>query len=105
MCEHNFEGKGPFSALREWNEWINFHSKWVSYQPGHSIWVPFALNSHSIWAIISPFNMGHLQHKYSLTTMHWELCFAHSGRISRPPLPHRSCHKLTFVVGTMLSPV
>ena len=58
---------GPFSALSEWNEWINLHSKWVSYQPVHSIWVPFALNPHSIWAIFSPFNMGHLQHKYSLT--------------------------------------
>ena len=20
---------GPFSASSEWNEWINFHSKWV----------------------------------------------------------------------------
>ena len=67
---------GPFSALSEWNEWINFHSKWISNQPGHSIWVPFALDSHSIWAIFSPFNMGHLQHKFSLTTLRWELCFA-----------------------------
>ena len=65
---------GPFSASSEWNEWINFHSKWVSYQHGHSIWVPSASISHSIWAIFLPFNMGHLQHKYSLTTMHWELC-------------------------------
>ena len=96
---------GPFLALSEWNEWINFHSKWVSYQCRHSIWVPFALNSHSIWAIFSSFNMGHLQHEHSLTTMCWELCFALSGRISRSPLPHRSCHKLTFVVRTMLSPV
>ena len=32
---------GPFSASSEWHEWINFHSKWVSYWPGHSIWVPF----------------------------------------------------------------
>ena len=65
---------GPFSALSEWNEWINFHSKWVSYQHGHSIWVHSALISHSIWVIFSPliFNMGHLQHKYSLTTMRWE---------------------------------
>ena len=28
---------GPFLASSEWNEWINFHSKWVSYQHGHSI--------------------------------------------------------------------
>ena len=54
---------GPFSTLSEWNEWINFHSKWVSYQPAHSIWVHFPLNSHLIWAIFSPFYMGHLQHK------------------------------------------
>ena len=49
---------GPFSALCEWNEWIHFHSKWVSHLPaGHSIWVSFALNSiqngpyfpHLIW--------------------------------------------------------
>ena len=63
---------GPFSASSEWNEWINFHSKWVSYQHGHSIWVHCAIISHSIWVIFSPFNMGHLQHKYSLTTMRWE---------------------------------
>ena len=63
---------GPFSASGEWNEWINFHSKWVSYQHGHSIWVHSAKISHSIWVIFSPFNMGHLQHKYSLTTMRWE---------------------------------
>ena len=25
---------GPFSASSEWLEWINFHSKWVSYWPG-----------------------------------------------------------------------
>ena len=31
---------GPFSASSEWHEWTNFHSKWVSYWPGHSIWVP-----------------------------------------------------------------
>ena len=31
---------GLFLASSEWNEWINFHSKWVSYQPGHSIWAP-----------------------------------------------------------------
>ena len=96
---------GPFSVSGEWNEWINFHSKWVSYQRGHSIWVPFALISNSIWAIFSLFNMGHLQYKYSLTTMRWELCFALSEHISRPPLPHRSRHELTFVVRTMLSPV
>ena len=67
---------GPFSASSEWNEWINFHSKWVSYQPIHSLWVHFALLFHSIWAIFSPFNMGYLQHKYSFTTMCRELCFA-----------------------------
>ena len=77
---------GPFSASSEWNEWINFHSKWVSYQHGHSIWVPSALISHSIWVIFSPFNMGHLQHKYSLTTMCCELCFSLSADISRTPL-------------------
>ena len=38
---------GPFSASSEWHEWTNFHSKWVSYWPGHSIWVPFAFISHS----------------------------------------------------------
>ena len=40
---------GPFFFLAssEWHEWINFHSKWVSYWPGHSIWVPFAFISHS----------------------------------------------------------
>ena len=37
---------GPFSASSEWHEWINFHSKWVSYWPGHSIWVPFAFITH-----------------------------------------------------------
>ena len=60
---------GPFSASSEWNEWINFHSKWVSHQHGHSIWVHSALISHSIWVIFSPliFNMGHLQHKYGYT--------------------------------------
>ena len=89
---------GPFSASSEWNEWINFHSKWVSYQLVHSLWVHFALPFHSIWAIFPPFNMGNLQHKYSLTTMWWELCFALSEHISRPPLPHRSHHELTFVV-------
>ena len=86
------------SASSEWNEWINCHSKWVSYHPGHSIWVPFALLFDSIWAIFSPFNMGNLQHKYSLITMCWELCFALSEHISRPPLPHRSCHELIFEV-------
>ena len=24
---------GPFSASSEWHEWINFHSKWVSFGP------------------------------------------------------------------------
>ena len=38
---------GPFSASSEWHEWTNFHSKWVSYWPGHSILVPFAFISHS----------------------------------------------------------
>ena len=38
---------GPFSASSEWHEWINFHSKWVSYWPGHSIWVPFAFITDS----------------------------------------------------------
>ena len=38
---------GPFSASSEWHEWINFHSKWVSYWPGHSIWVPFAFITNS----------------------------------------------------------
>ena len=38
---------GPFSASSEWHEWINFHSKWVSYWSGHSIWVPFAFITDS----------------------------------------------------------
>ena len=47
MCEHNLNEMGPFSASSEWHEWINFHSKWASYWPGHSIRVPFAFITDS----------------------------------------------------------
>ena len=47
---------GPFSASSEWHEWINFHPKWVSYWPGHSVWVPFTFISHSGSAIF--FTLG-----------------------------------------------
>ena len=40
---------GPFSASSKWHEWINFHSKWVSYWPGHSIWVPFTHSGSAIF--------------------------------------------------------
>ena len=43
---------GPFSASSEWNEWIDFHSKWVSYQHGHFNMGTFCINF--------PFNMGHI---------------------------------------------
>ena len=41
---------GAFSASSEWHEWINFHSTWVSYWPGHSIWVPFAFITHIFYS-------------------------------------------------------
>ena len=57
---------GPFSVSSEWHEWTYFHSKWVSYWPGHSIWVPLPLFSIQdkpyilLYSLVT--NMAHPEH-------------------------------------------